>query len=232
MKNIIVFLLVIAAYVAGYLTPKSYFVAPESHSPASTVHNVSRAASILPNSDSIANAPVDLAAVKDNKQTETSNIEQPEQIQSDKKAAVSNQMGFDSGGSSSTTKDAISDEEIDKVVPTPFNKQLKSNHGFMRDRYRKFVDQEHPSDHDRDMYNHLSDAILSNPYAKYLNIESMQCKAGLCEIRLYEQKSGVWSYIQAEMSLQDWWKFSSRSASGFDVGDKSKQGWYVLLTTD
>ncbi len=243
MKYVLVFTLVVTAYVAGYLTPKGNL---NSHTGKSTVNAVGTADEkpIFTTTDSIDSKLSSASAISEGKDSSANEKiaigAEPKTFDTDSQVADSSPVVekkpepkltvSDSPSSDGGINEAINDAEIDKLVPAPFNQYLKGNRGFMRDRYRKFVDQEQPADPDRELYNRLSDAILSNPYAKYLDIESMQCRAGLCEIRLYERKIGVWSYIQAEMSLQDWWKFNNSSAHGFDTEDKNKQGWYVLLT--
>jgi hypothetical protein len=123
----------------------------------------------------------------------------------------------------------ISDEDIDKVIPFPFNQKLKNHHGDLREKYKDFAAANQQSEWDKTMQNKLSDSISSNPYAKFLTIESLQCKMNLCEIRLYETKDGAWSLIMAEMRIQDWWDIGGSSASGFGTETPSKTGWYVLL---
>jgi hypothetical protein len=130
---------------------------------------------------------------------------------------------------SSQYPNEITDEEIDKILPPPFNQKLKNNHGYIREKYREFADATEQKEFDINIQNKLTDAISSNPYSKFLNIESLVCKANICEIRLYETKRGVWSYIQAEMHLQDWWPFGNSSASGFNTNTPKTTGWYVLL---
>lgn len=121
----------------------------------------------------------------------------------------------------------ISDEEIDKILPEPFGKQLKRNHGDIREKYKNFAENTEPLDWDKNMKNKLSDAIFSNPYSKFIKVDSLDCRANLCEIRLYETKFGAWSYIQSGMVLQDWWDIGASSASSFKTDSAS--GIYVLL---
>lgn len=240
MKYVTVFILVVAAYIAGYLTPKSNSAFHASNTPV-TVPDKKSSFTTTDSIDSESAKAPETRAVTDSAKANISPPNTDSQAVSadpqvvDSPRAVEKKLEpkltvSDSPSSDGGINEAINDAEIDKLIPAPFNKHLKGNRGFMRDRYRKFVDQDQPTNPDRELYNRLSDAILSNPYAKYLDVESMQCRAGLCEIRLYERKIGVWSYIQAEMGLQDWWKFSNSSAHGFDTEDKNKQGWYVLLT--
>ena len=144
-------------------------------------------------------------------------------------AAAEKPLENKSSPSPSPSPSAITDEEIDKILPAPFNQQLKNNQGDIREKYKAFADAGGPQETDMDIQNKLTDTIFSNPYSKFLNIESLLCKAGVCEIRLYETKTGAWSYIQAEMQLQEWWSFSGASASGFDTGKPEVTGWYVLL---
>lgn len=235
MKYIIVLIIVSAAYVAGYFTPKesASSVAAEITSTENfesktqhdeTPQKTEECAKVdqisMPKSD--LEIEVDAAT---NSQSSTESTQIPN-AQSTPTPVVTN------NASGSEKKRPLTDEQIDKLVPAPFNQYLKGHDSALLEKYRKFSEQENPSSQDSDISNKISDAIASNPYSKFLNIESFQCKANFCEIRLYESKSGVWSYIQAEMSLQDWWKFQSSSAHGFDTGKENVSGWYVLLTRD
>lgn len=126
----------------------------------------------------------------------------------------------------------ITDEEIDRVLPAPFNKSLKNNHGELREKYKEFAETSTSNDWDTNMQHKLTDFILSRPYAKFISVESLACKAGLCEIRLFESKNGAWQFILSEMALQDWWDFGSYGSSGLspEEGDKRGTSYLVLLT--
>lgn len=121
----------------------------------------------------------------------------------------------------------ISDEEIDKVLPEPFNNLLKRSHGSLREKYKNFVENSIPLDWDTNMKNKMWDAIRSNPYSKFIKIEALDCRSNLCEIRVYEMKPSVWSYIQSGMVLEDWWDIGMSHAQGFKT--ESGSGVYVLL---
>ncbi|WP_331352423.1 hypothetical protein [Cellvibrio sp. UBA7671] len=235
MKYIVVLIMVLAAYVAGYFTAKE----PAS-SVASEITSTKNSESIIQRDDIPQNmeefAEVDqISASKSNSEMK---VDAATNLQSSTESAqIPNTQSTPTpvgtnNASGSDKKRPLTDEQIDKLVPAPFNQYLKGHDSALLEKYRKFSEQESPSSQDSDISNKISDAIASNPYSKFLNIESFQCKANFCEIRLYESKSGVWSYIQAEMSLQDWWKFQSSSAHGFDTGKENVSGWYVLLTRD
>ena len=121
----------------------------------------------------------------------------------------------------------ISDEEIDKELPEPFNSQLKHIHGALREKYKSFADSNAPLDWDVDKKNKLSAAIYSNPNSNYIKLDSLECRANLCEIRVYELKRGAWLNIQSGMALESWWDFGIAHADGFDT--TSGTGVYVLL---
>lgn len=127
--------------------------------------------------------------------------------------------------------DVITDAEIDAVLPAPFNEQLKGMQGYFRDKYKEFANAERGDDWDILMKGRIEDAIYSNPYGKSLTIDSLVCKRGICEIRLYETKYGAWSLILAEMQLQTWWGFNSIHSSGFAVqfNGENVTGHYVLI---
>ncbi len=122
----------------------------------------------------------------------------------------------------------MTDEEIDAAIPAPFNNSLKRTHGPLRVKYKDFIGASQPANWDMMMQNKISDALFSNPYAKFIQLESLQCKANLCEIRLYESKNGVWSFILSEMRLQDWWEFGGTHSSG-SSDTEGKHIYFVLL---
>lgn len=136
------------------------------------------------------------------------------------------------GSTVAKKEDAITDVEIDALVPAPFNSQLKAMQGYLRDRYKEFAATEQMDDWDVKMRAQIEDAIYSNPYGKDLIIESLQCKIGICEIQLYEVKSGAWSFIHAEMGLQSWWDIGESSSSGFltQRNGESLVAYYVLMS--
>jgi hypothetical protein len=134
---------------------------------------------------------------------------------------------FVENASEANSPKGISDEEIDKLLPEPFNNQLKHIHGGLRENYKNFADSNAPGDWDIDMKNKLSAAIYSNPNSNYIKLDSLDCRANLCEIRVYELKPNVWTNIQSGMALESWWAFGAAHATGFDTA--SGAGVYVLL---
>lgn len=244
MKNLVCVIFIVVAYFAGYMTPKNSVATVESTPPAFQAEPAVQ--------DTSQGGETDITATSSNKKLTTVTDKKPKtdaDSQGNKIAAVNE--GEDDGVNSEAPAAApptnintsekssiassvkpLAEAEIDKLVPEPFNQYLKGHDAALLEKYRKFSEQENPSSQDSDILNKISDAIASNPYSKFLNIESFQCKANFCEIRLYESKPGVWSYIQAEMSLQDWWRFQSSSAHGFETGKENINGWYVLLTRD
>lgn len=125
----------------------------------------------------------------------------------------------------------ITDAEIDAIIPAPFNQQLKGIQGLFREKYKDFANAEQSDDWDVLMRGRIEDAIYSNPYGKMLTIESLVCKSGICEVRLYETKYGAWNLVLAEMQLQTWWEFDSKHSSGFStqLNGVDVIGHYVLI---
>ena len=241
MKKIGMLFLLVCTFAAGYL---ANHVMVETAEPSEVGDLVEDSLSIA-RRDEVAASAIDqtVANKKENFPPAESPAEPPvespdnQPAQSDSSGAQGSVGGYrEMAGNghppkskSNQSPSAITDEEIDKILPPPFNQQLKNNQGDIREKYKAFANATEPQESDVDVQNKLADAISSNPYAKFLNIESLLCRENICEIRLYETKSGVWSYIQAEMHLQDWWSFGSTSASGFDTGTPEVTGWYVLL---
>lgn len=120
----------------------------------------------------------------------------------------------------------ITDEEIDKLVAAPFNASLKRTSGPLREKYKSFAEATEQSDWDTNTQNRMTDALLGNQYSKFIELESLICRADYCEIRGRESKSGVFGLIMSEMMLQDWWKMGhSQWTNGID-----SNAFYALIT--
>lgn len=120
----------------------------------------------------------------------------------------------------------ITDEEIDKLVAAPFNETLKRTSGPLREKYKSFAEATEQSDWDTNTQNRMTDALLGNQYSKFIELESLICRADYCEIRGRESKSGVFGLIMSEMMLQDWWKMGhSQWTNGID-----SSAFYALIT--
>ncbi len=239
MKNIYWLAAIVLAFFAGYFTHSATETSPETLSETAQVSPTLAA----PVETSSTNTPVSseqlsaaAKAVFAEKQKQSASSSQAQTTSEPNTGVASASHAANSSVAADTNNTAankypneISDEDIDKVIPAPFNQSLKNRHGDLREKYKDFAATNQQQDWDRNIQNKLTDAILSSPYEKFLNIESLQCKANLCEIRLYETKNGVWSLIQAEMRLQDWWDFGTSSSSGFNTNTPSVLGYYVLL---
>jgi hypothetical protein len=234
MKNALWITAIVLAFVAGYFTRG----ASQSTSPASPqaeiTQPINKAADAQVSSEQLSAAAKAVFAAKEKATPKAQQIQNTPEPQTG--AAVAPKTAADPAqvvdSNNPTVKkypNEISDEDIDKFIPAPFNQKLKNHHGELREKYKDFAATNQQLEWDKNMQNKLSDSISSNPYAKFLTIESLQCKVNLCEIRLYETKEGAWSLIMAEMRLQDWWDFGGTSASGFGTDTPSKMGWYVLL---
>jgi hypothetical protein len=111
----------------------------------------------------------------------------------------------------------ISDEEIDKLVPVPYNEILKRMKGPIREKYKEFAESNQQEDWDRNTQNRIADALLGHSYSKFIELESVTCKASLCEVRGRELKPQVINLIFAELQLQEWWDMgASHLTTGMD----------------
>lgn len=235
MKNIFWLTAIVLAFVAGYFT-HSVTETPAAIDPIAptTMNSVENSSTnALPSSEQLSEAAKAVFSEKQKLTAKPSTHQTASESMTERAQAPqlpSKSQAADVGDSAAKKyPNEISDEEIDKLIPAPFNQSLKNNHSPLREKYKDFAATNQQQDWDRNTQNKLTDAILSNPYAKFLTIESLQCKANLCEIRLYETKNGVWSLIQSEMRLQDWWDFGTSSSSGFNTNTPSVLGYYVLL---
>ena len=62
------------------------------------------------------------------------------------------------------------------------------------------------------MQGQLVDAIYSHPYANALKIDSVVCRAHICEIRLLAKNTTAWPMIFADIRQQPWWNLATNSA--------------------
>ncbi|HSC67411.1 MAG TPA: hypothetical protein VLC79_06965 [Cellvibrio sp.] len=232
MRNVIILILIALAYIAGYVTPKTAANSAITAVPVESASVKIQASEAPAKTESLA-ATAKNSVINSGQETAVEAKTKPSSVTGPESVATTQPPAapvIADSPSTATAQRPLTNEQIDKLLPVPFNQYLKGHDATMLGKYRKFSEQEYPSRQDTDIQNKIADSIASNPYSKFLTIESLQCKASLCEIRLYENKLGVWSYIQSEMRLQDWWKFHSSSAQGFGVGKENVNGWYVLLT--
>jgi len=126
----------------------------------------------------------------------------------------------------SQVKSNISDEEIDKLVPAPYNDALKRSNGPLREKYKQFADSNQQEEWDKNTQNRMTDALLGNTYSKFIELESVVCKVNFCEVRGRELKPQVVNLIFSEMMLQDWWDMGmSHLSSG--ATDNTFYGLYM-----
>jgi len=241
MKNTFWIAAIVLAFGAGYFTRGANQTAQATQVPTETVQHINSHATPQISGKELSAAAKAAFAAKENTAAKLENQTTPQPNTGS--AATPHTAPAPQAATSPATDtnnptakkypNEISDEDIDKVLPAPFNQALKNRHGDLREKYKDFAASSQPSDWDKEMQNKLSDAIFGSPYAKFINLESLQCKVNLCEIRLYETKEGVWSLIMAEMRLQDWWSFGGTSASGMPSNapgtPPGAMGWYNLF---
>ena len=113
----------------------------------------------------------------------------------------------------------ITDEEIDKIVPSPFNEHVKRTPGKLREKLKEFSEATEQDEWDINIQNKVTDFLLGSSYSKFIELHSVNCKANFCEIRGRELKTNVFGVLFPEMMLQDWWdiadsQWSNGGASG------------------
>jgi hypothetical protein len=109
------------------------------------------------------------------------------------------------GQSSSVEASNITNEEIDKLVPAPFNEHVKRSSGKIREKLKEFSEATEQDDWDITTQNKITDYLLGNSYSKFVELHSVSCKANFCEIRGRELKPNVFGVLFPEMMMQDWW---------------------------
>lgn len=127
--------------------------------------------------------------------------------------------GFDPKDFPPVEESNITNEEIDKLVAAPFNETLKRTRGPLREKYKDFAEATEQNDWDINTQNRMTDVLLGNQYSKFIELESLICRADYCEIRGRELKPNVFGLIMSEMMLQDWWKMGhSQWTNGMEDG--------------
>lgn len=126
----------------------------------------------------------------------------------------------------------ISDADAKKVIPYPFNLALGIFQENDRERYKEFSDAQLSDDWDITMQGQLVDAIYSHPLANALTIDSVSCKAHICELRLLATNTKTWPLVYADLRQQPWWAFGN-NYSTYEFGIKQdtqiKTVYFILL---
>jgi hypothetical protein len=127
----------------------------------------------------------------------------------------------------------LDSELIDQIVAAPFNQIVKEQlvgEGD-KDRFKKFALADIKDEWSLTMENHLYDGVISHPLANLITIQSISCKAGICELQIYEQNNNVWSQVITDLGSQPWWDFQSFSTYTFVamVDLRRRNASYVLL---
>lgn len=131
---------------------------------------------------------------------------------------ASPEVGINPMHSSSAGASNITDEEIDKLVPAPFNEQVKKIPGKIREKLKEFSEAAEQDGWDINAQNKMTDYLLGNSYSKFVELHSVNCYANLCEVRGRELKPNVFGVLFPEMMMQDWWDMaeSQWSSGGID----------------
>lgn len=126
----------------------------------------------------------------------------------------------------------ITDEDAKKVIPAPFNLALGIFQDNDRERYKEFSDTQLADDWDITMQAQLVDAIYSHPNGNALSIDSVSCKAHICELRVLATNSNTWPVVLADLRVQPWWDFGN-NISIYEFGIKQdtqiKTVYFILL---
>lgn len=227
MKNIIWITAIFIAFFSGYFV---HFKAEKNHiTIVNAQESLSERVMDCPENNITSNKNLHIAgALIDKNITKVANKKPIVSVQAESSSA-DNKASQPIDQAEETSKQVnhpneMSDEEIDKVLAKPFSVPLKKLHGIVKEKYKPFSEAEKQDEWDIRIQNKLTDLILSNVYSKYLNVDSIICKASLCEIRVIELKPMVMFAIASEILLQDWAEFgNSQIDTGLEGG-----GAYLL----
>lgn len=122
----------------------------------------------------------------------------------------------------------LSDEEIDQLIPKPFNTSFKKAHPDLKTKYKDFVDpNKRPDDWDIRMQGLLRDFIMSRPMATDIIIDALACNANMCEVRLLENKKYLLLGLFGELMQQPW--MTNQVNGTVDFNPDNSNACYILL---
>ena len=116
------------------------------------------------------------------------------------------------------TTTELADESVDDLVPKPFNDIIKNLHGGIKQKYADFLASDEQSDINQKAENYLNDALNNGQLGNYVEINSIQCHAALCEVRAFERQPGTAiDIINKQLNAQnDYFRSTSYSINNND----------------
>jgi len=127
-----------------------------------------------------------------------------------------------------TAANQLSDEDIDQLIPKPFNTSFKKAHPDLKTKYKDFIDPDkRPDDWDVRMQSLLRDFIMSRPMAADIIIDSLVCNANMCEVRLLENKKYLLLGLFGELMQQPW--MTNQVNGTVDFNPDNSNACYILL---
>ncbi|GEM_PF-3124320 len=122
----------------------------------------------------------------------------------------------------------VSAAELDGKVPAPFDQVLLNSKGSFIEQFKRF--DEEPVNYEWSvlMQQRIRDYVAMHEFGGHIELESVSCKASLCEIRGFDHHGKVWSVIEAGMAVQDWWRFNSAHAAR-NFSEEHGQYFYSLV---
>jgi hypothetical protein len=134
--------------------------------------------------------------------------------------------------------DFISLEEVKKHIPEPFAGLVANSSIYITEDFTKLYEAEADFDWGPQMEQRVSDYIVTHQHASAVQLQSVTCRANICEIRGFPIDPALWrDNLLSEMATQPWWDFNSTSSmSGSStVNGEDTTYFYLLakkLTTD
>ncbi|MDT0584162.1 hypothetical protein [Brumicola blandensis] len=132
--------------------------------------------------------------------------------------------------------DAITLEEVQKYVPAPFDQQIANSPNFVTDHFKKLHEAEDDLGWGIEMQTRISDFIVTHEYGSYLQLESVICREGTCEVRAFPDNLLQWREgILSDMAMQSWWDFNSSSSISGNFKDEAEnaedRSWFYLIVS-
>lgn len=233
MDNKLAGILILTAFASGY--GLCLYQAPMELPAVNVIHTQSSASSSeeesfadveFPETNlNITNASASAGTRQSSSATQAA-TSQPAQSQTQASSTAAN---TNASPTTNTQSGQFSDDEIDQLIPKPFNASHKKASPDLKAKYKDFVDtsKNRPDDWDMRMQGLLRDFIMSRPMSTDIVIESLLCNANMCEVRLLENKKYLLLGLFGDLMQQPW--IANQVKGTVDFNPDNSNACYILL---
>lgn len=123
-------------------------------------------------------------------------------------------------------RSSITLAEVEPYLPEPFANTVSESKGTVVDLFKKLQAEEVDYDWAVEMEQKIKDYFVTHDLAGEVNLQSVNCKKTICEIRGFEKSNNVVGVIISGMHTQVWWNFNGSHKS---TGSNEKDGLFFYM---